>query len=204
MKDCLIVGGFLILTWRAMGGEKMSDKALNAKKEIVNEIKEKIENSKSITLVQFNKMDVKEITELRNDFRDLDVEYKVYKNTMMRFAFNELGFDQFDDQLVGSNALIFSKTEVVDGPKVAVKYIDKDEANKDKLILKAGIVEGDYQDPSQIEVIAKLPSKEVLASMLVNTLQAPIRQLAGDLNEVNAKLVYALDAIREKKENEAA
>lgn len=195
-------GVFLILTWRALGGEIMSESSINAKKKVINEIKEKIENAKSVTLVEFNGMDVLEVTDLRNNFREVNSEYKVYKNTMMRFAFEELGYDQFAEELKGSNALIFSNDEVVDGPKVAIKYIDKDDANKEKLVIKSGIVDGDYQNPDQMTAIAKLPSTETLASMLVNVLQAPIRNLAMDLNQVNAKLVYALDAIREKKENE--
>lgn len=182
----------------------MSEKAIQKKQEVVNEIVKKIEGSKSVTLVEFNGMDVKEVTELRNDFRDANTEYKVYKNTMMRFAFQQLGFDQFTEELTGSNALIFSKEEIVDGPKVASKYIDKNEANKEKLVIKSGVVEGNYQSPVEMLAIAKLPGQQELASMLVNTLQAPIRKLAGDLSNINAKLVYALDAIREKKENEAA
>lgn len=180
----------------------MSESSINAKKVIINEIKEKIENAKSVTLVEFNGMDVLEITALRNQFRDANTEYKVYKNTMMRFAFEELGYDQFAEELKGSNALIFSNEEVVDGPKIASKYIDEDDENKEKLVIKSGIVDGDYQNPDEMNAIAKLPSTEALASMLVNVLQAPIRNLAIDLNQVNAKLVYALDAIREKKENE--
>ncbi|MDD7305904.1 MAG: 50S ribosomal protein L10 [Peptoniphilaceae bacterium] len=182
----------------------MSESSINAKKEVINEIKEKIQNAKSVTLVEFNGMDVLEVTDLRNNFRQANSEYKVYKNTMMRFAFEELGYDQFAKELKGSNALIFSNEEVVDGPKVAINYIDKKDENKEKLIFKSGIVDGDYQNPDQMTAIAKLPSTEALLSMLVNVLQAPIRNLAIDLNQVNAKLVYALDAIREKKENEAA
>ena len=77
----------------------MSEKAIQQKQVIVNEIVEKIENAKSVTLVEFDKMDVKEITDLRNNFRDANTEYKVYKNTMMRFAFQQLGFDQFTEEL---------------------------------------------------------------------------------------------------------
>lgn len=182
----------------------MSEKAIQQKQVIVNEIVKKIENAKSVTLVEFDKMDVKEITDLRNNFRDANTEYKVYKNTMMRFAFQQLGFDQFTEELRGSNALIFSNEEMVDGPKVARKYIDADDENKDKLIIKSGVVDGNYQTPEEMLAIAKLPGQQELASMLVNTLQAPIRKLAGDLSQINAKLVYALDAVREKKENEAA
>lgn len=182
----------------------MSEKAIQKKQEVVNEIVKKIEEAKSVTLVEFNGMDVKEITELRNNFRDANTEYKVYKNTMMRFAFEKLGYEQFKDELTGSNALIFSNEEIIDGPKVASKYIDEDDENKEKLVIKSGVVDGNYQNPEEMLAIAKLPGQQELASMLVNTLQAPIRKLAGDLSQINAKLVYALDAVREKKENEAA
>lgn len=181
----------------------MSEKAIQQKQEIVDEIVKKIEGAKSVTLVEFNKMDVKEITNLRNDFRDANAEYKVYKNTMMRFAFEKLGFDQFADELKGSNALIFSNEEIIDGPKVASKFVDADEENEEKLVIKSGIVDGNYQNSEEMLAIAKLPGQQELASMLVNTLQAPIRKLAGDLSQINAKLVYALDAVREKKEEAA-
>ena len=99
----------------------MSEKAIQQKQVIVNEIVKKIENAKSVTLVEFDKMDVKEITDLRNNFRDANTEYKVYKNTMMRFAFQQLGFDQFTEELKGSNALIFSNEEMVEFGKGLVR-----------------------------------------------------------------------------------
>ena len=177
----------------------MSEKAIQQKQVIVNEIVKKIENAKSVTLVEFDKMDVKEITDLRNNFRDANTEYKVYKNTMMRFAFQQLGFDQFTEELKGSNALIFSNEEMVDGPKVARKYIDKDDANKDKLIIKSGVVDGNYQTPDEMLAIAKLPGQQELASMLVNTLQAPIRKLAGDYHKSMQNLFMHLMQLEKKK-----
>ncbi|MDO4595217.1 MAG: 50S ribosomal protein L10 [Tissierellia bacterium] len=182
----------------------MKDYVLNQKKEVIEEIKNNVKNAKSTTLVEFNGMSVAEITELRNKFRDANVVYKVYKNTMIRFALKELGYDQFDELLKGSNALIFSNEDLVEGPKIADEYVEDDDENKEKLKIKAGIVEGEYLDNEQIMAIAKLPPKEVLLSMLVNTVQAPIRKLAQDTNEIIAKLVYGLDAVREKKENEVA
>lgn len=178
----------------------MSEKAIAAKQVVVNEIKEKIENSQSVTLVGFDRMDVKEITDLRNKFRESNSEYKVYKNTMMRFAFQELGYDELIDDLKGSNALIFSNEDLVNGPKVAVDYTKEGDEQKDKLVLKAGVVEGNYQTAEQMMKIATLPSTEVLHSMLANVLQAPIRTLAGDLNNAVAKIAIVLDAVREKKE----
>ena len=182
----------------------MSEKAIQAKQEIVNEIKEKIEAAQSVTLVGFDKMDVKEITELRNKFREKNTEYKVYKNTMMRFAFKDLGYDEIIEDLKGTNSLVFSNEELVDGPKIAVDYRKEDEDNKEKLTLKSGIVEGNYQNQEQMMAIATLPSTEALHSMLANVLQAPIRTLAGDLNNAISKLAIALNEVASKKENEAA
>ena len=192
--------GIFIYLPKPIGGEIVSEKAIAAKQVVVDEIKEKIENSQSVTLVGFDRMDVKEITDLRNKFRESNSEYKVYKNTMMRFAFQELGYDELIDDLKGSNALIFSNEDLVNGPKVAVDYTKEGDKKKKKLVLKAGVVEGNYQTAEQMMKIATLPSTEVLHSMLANVLQAPIRTLAGDLNNAVAKIAIVLDAVREKKE----
>ena len=182
----------------------MSEKAIAAKQLIVNEIKDKIEGAQSVTLVGFNGMDVKEITDLRDKFREKEAEYKVYKNTMMRFAFQELGYDELIEELKGANALVFSKHDLVDGPKIAVDYRKEGDEQKEKLLIKAGIVEGKYQNSQQMMAIATLPATEVLHSMLANVLQAPIRTLAGDLNNTISKLAIALNEVASKKENEAA
>ena len=137
----------------------MSEKAIAAKQVVVDEIKEKIENSKSVTLVGFDRMDVQEITELRTKFREGNSEYKVYKNTMMRFAFEELGYSDLIDELKGSNALIFSNEDSVTGPKVAVDYTKEGDEEKEKLLIKAGLVEGMVQSGDQMVAIASLPNK---------------------------------------------
>ena len=178
----------------------MSEKAIAAKQVVVDEIKEKIENSKSVTLVGFDRMDVQEITELRTKFREGNSEYKVYKNTMMRFAFEELGYNDIVSELKGTNALIFSNEDSVTGPKVAVDYRKAGDDEKEKLLIKAGLVDGNIQTGEQMTAIASLPSKDVLYSMLANVLQSPIQALAGDLNNTIAKIALALDAVRVKKE----
>jgi len=178
----------------------VSEKAIAAKQVVVDEIKEKIENSKSVTLVGFDRMDVQEITELRTKFREGNSEYKVYKNTMMRFAFEELGYSDLIDELKGSNALIFSNEDSVTGPKVAVDYTKEGDEEKEKLLIKAGLVEGMVQSGDQMVAIASLPNKETLYSMLANVLQSPIQSLAGDLNNTVAKIALALDAVRAKRE----
>mgnify|MGYP000719633884 FL=1 len=178
----------------------MSEKAIAAKQVVVDEIKEKIENSKSVTIVGFDRMDVQEITDLRTKFRESNSEYKVYKNTMMRFAFEELGYSDLIDELKGSNALIFSNEDSVTGPKVAVDYTKEGDEEKEKLLIKAGLVEGMIQSADQMVAIASLPNKETLYSMLANVLQSPIQSLAGDLDNTVAKIALALDAVRVKRE----
>ena len=178
----------------------MSEKAIAAKQVVVNEIKEKIENAKSTTLVSFDRMDVQEITDLRSKFREGNSEYKVYKNTMMRFAFEELGYGDLTSELKGANALIFSNEDSVTGPKVAVDYRKEGDEEKEKLLIKAGLVEGAIQTGEQMIAIASLPSKDVLYSMLANVLLSPISTLAGDLNNTVAKIALALDAVRVKRE----
>ena len=192
--------GFFIPTIKPLGGEKVSEKAIAAKQVVVNEIKEKIENAKSTTLVSFDRMDVQEITDLRSKFREGNSEYKVYKNTMMRFAFEELGYGDLVSELKGSNALIFSNEDSVTGPKVAVDYRKEGDEQKEKLLIKAGLLDGTIQSGEQMVAIASLPNKEVLYSMLANVLQAPIQALAGDLNNTIAKIALAVDAVRVKKE----
>lgn len=178
----------------------MSEKAIAAKQVVVDEIKEKIENSKSVTIVGFDRMDVQEITDLRTKFRESNSEYKVYKNTMMRFAFEELGYSDLIDELKGSNALIFSNEDSVTGPKVAVDYTKEGDEEKEKLLIKAGLVEGMVQSADKMVAIASLPNKETLYSMLANVLQSPIQSLAGDLDNTVAKIALALDAVRVKRE----
>lgn len=178
----------------------MSEKAIAAKQVVVDEIKEKIQNSKSVTIVGFDRMDVQEITDLRTKFRESNSEYKVYKNTMMRFAFEELGYSDLIDELKGSNALIFSNEDSVTGPKVAVDYTKEGDEEKEKLLIKAGLVEGMVQSADKMVAIASLPNKETLYSMLANVLQSPIQSLAGDLDNTVAKIALALDAVRVKIE----
>ena len=195
-------GDFLIPTTKPLGGEIVSEKAIAAKQVVVDEIKEKIENSKSVTLVEFDRMNVDEITNLRTKFREEKSEYKVYKNTMMRFAFEELGYNDLIGELKGSNALIFSNEDSVAGPKVAVDYTKEGDEEKEKLLIKAGLLDGMVQSGTQMIAIASLPNKETLYSMLANVLQSPIQSLAGDLDNTVAKIALALDAVRAKKEEE--
>lgn len=153
---------------------------LDQKKQVVEEIKSKISGAKSIVLVDYRGLTVEEVTELRKKYTEAGVDYKVYKNTMMRFAFKEEGFEAFNDHLTGPNAIAICKDDAVAAAKVTSEFA-KDHKN---LELKAGIVEGEVVGIEKIKAIGELPSKEVLLTQLVVALNSPISKLARTIQAI--------------------
>src|SRR6056297_2958358 len=174
----------------------LNNKVIESKKQVVQEIKEKIENSKAIVLVDYRGLDVAEVSDLRNKYREAGVDYKVYKNTMMRFAFKEAGYEGFSDNLTGPNGIAFSLEDAIGAAKVSNNYA-KD--NK-KLKIKAGIVDGEVIDIDQIKELADIPGREVLIAKVLGSLNSPITGFANVLQGNIRNLVYALDAIKDQKE----
>ena len=108
---------------------------LEAKKQVVEEIKAKIQASKAVVLANYNKLTVMEVTALRNKFKNENCEYKVYKNTLVRKAFNELGVTEFDNDLNGTTATVFCSEETA-GLKIISDAIKADKALEEKLVVK--------------------------------------------------------------------
>lgn len=159
-----------------------------AKKVVVDEIKAKIGESKSVVVATYNKLTVAEVTALRRQFKEVNAEYKVYKNTLIRKAFNELGVTAFDADLNGTTAVVFAKDET-SGAKVFADAVKANDALKEKIVMKSGYVDGAYVNADGMKALAAIPSREVLLSRMVGSLLSPI-----------SKLAYVLDAIA-KKEN---
>ena len=160
-----------------------SASVLEQKKQVVDEIRSKISTAKSVVLVDYRGLNVEEVTELRKQYREAGIEYKVYKNTMMRFAFKEEGLEQFNEFLTGPNGVAFSYEDAVTAAKVTNDFA-KDHKN---LELKAGIVEGEVYGLEKITAIANLPNREAL-----------LTQLAYVLNEPMAMFARAIQAIVDK------
>jgi large subunit ribosomal protein L10 len=144
------------------------------KKVKVEEIREKFSSAKSAILVDYRGLTVEEATNLRSKFREAGVEYKVYKNNLMKLAIKETSFEGLTADLVGPSAVAFGFEDPVTPAKI-VKDFAKDHKN---LELKAGVVEGEYYDNAKIIEIADIPSREVLLSRLVGSFQAPISNFA--------------------------
>lgn len=154
-----------------------------AKKAVVEEIKGKIGASKSVVLVNYNKLTVLEVTALRNKFRDASCEYKVYKNTLVRKAFDELGVTDFDNDLNGTTAFVFCPDET-SGCSLLAKAVKENPALEEKIVPKSAYVSGAYVDKAGIKKLASIPSREVLIAKMLGCLQAPIANLAYVLNAI--------------------
>lgn len=162
---------------------------IEAKKSVVSEITEQFKSSQSTVLVDYRGLNVAEITALRKELRDNNVEYKVYKNTLARRAVEEVGLGELSETLVGPTAIAFSKDDVVAPAKILYQFSKKHDA----LEIKGGVIEGEIATLEQIEELSTLPDYDGLVSMLLSVLQAPIRNLA-----------YVTKAISEQKEEAAA
>ena len=166
-----------------------------AKKVVVEDIKERIQNAKSVVLVKFNGLTVSEDTELRREFRKNNVEYKVLKNTLIKRAFNDLGITDFDDDLNGPTSVAFGADET-GASKVIVEAAKK---YQDKVSVKSAYVEGGKVDEAGVKALASMPSKEELVAKMLGSLQAPISNFVGVLSAMPRSLVIALNAIAEKQ-----
>lgn len=144
------------------------------KKVVVEEIKGKFDVAKSAVLVDYRGLTVEEVTELRNRFRAAGVEYKIYKNNLVKLAIKDTSFEGLSNDLTGPNGIAFGMEDAVVPAKI-IKEFAKEHKN---LELKSGVVDGDYCDVNAMLAIAELPSKEVLIGKFLGSIKAPISNFA--------------------------
>ncbi len=162
---------------------------LEQKKQIVLDIAEKLSSSLATVVVDYRGLSVAEVTELRKQLREAGVEFKVYKNTLVRRATEQANLTDLNEQLVGPTAIAFSKEDVIAPAKILNEFAKNNEA----LEIKAGVIEGQVATFEEIKALAELPSREGLLSMLANVLQAPVRNFA-----------LAAKAVADQKEEQGA
>jgi large subunit ribosomal protein L10 len=173
----------------------MPAKVTEAKKQKVQELKEKIESAKVMVLSDYRGFTVKQMTELRKKLRSQDSEYKVAKNTLLQKAAEAAGFSEFKEQLQGTTAILFGYKDPIGPVKTLVNFVKEIEKGE----IKSGLVERAFVPSQGIQELAKLPAKEVLIAKVVGGLKSPLYGLANVLTGPMRKLVYALNAIKEKK-----
>ncbi|WP_240377836.1 50S ribosomal protein L10 [Bacillus piscicola] len=164
-------------------------KVIEQKEQVVQEITDKLQNSVSTVVVDYRGLNVAEATELRKQLREAGVDFKVYKNTMVRRATEKTNLTELDEFLVGPTAVATSTEDVVAPAKVLDGFAKKHEA----LQIKTGVIEGRVASLEEIKELATLPSYDGMVSMLLSVLQAPIRNFA-----------LASKAVADKKEEEGA
>ncbi len=161
----------------------MSKETLNAKKKIVEEIKKNISDSKSVVFVNYQGINVEQDTRLRKSFREKNVDYKIYKNRLIKIALDELGVKNYDAKnLEGVTSCAFAKDEVN-----AANVLFSSKKTMPMLEAKFGIVGKEVITADKVEALSKIPSKEILISMLLSMLNAPVTALARVLDAVANK-----------------
>lgn len=166
------------------------------KEQVVSEIKNLIDESKSMIIVKYQGINTEDDTELRKTLRENNVKYKVLKNTMVELAMKDKNADALMEYLKGPNAYAFGVDETTPA-KLLKKFI----ADKKKLEIIGGYVDGQVYNPEQVKALAELPSKEELIGKLLGSLKSPVANLVHVLNALSpaTKFTYLVKAIADKK-----
>ena len=167
----------------------MSEAIIAKKAAIVEEVTEKFKTAASVVIVDYRGLTVDEVTKLRKQLRDANVEIRVIKNSILSRAAKAAGLEGLDEVFTGPTAVAFSNEDVV----APAKIIDEFSKEAKALEIKGGIIEGKVSTLEEVTALAKLPSREGLLSMLLSVLQAPVRNVA-----------YAINALAEKDSEEVA
>ena len=156
---------------------------IELKQPVVQEISENIKDAQSIVLVDYRGLTVEQDTRLRKELREAGITYKVYKNTMMNFAFKGTDYEALTPYLEGPSAIAISNSDATAPARILCKFAKE----ASKLEVKGGMVEGIAYDAAGIMDIAKIPSREELISKLLGSLQSPITNFACVMTQLAEK-----------------
>ncbi|MDF0480630.1 50S ribosomal protein L10 [Vagococcus sp. PNs007] len=167
----------------------MSEAIIAKKAQLVEEVTTKFKEAASVVVVDYRGLTVDEVTNLRKQLRDANVEMKVIKNSILSRAAVAAGLEGMEEVFTGPTAIAFSNEDVVSPAKIMYDFAKDAEA----LEIKGGVIEGKVSSVEDINALAQLPNREGMLSMLLSVLQAPVRNVA-----------YAINAVADSKEEEVA
>ena len=170
-----------------------------AKAAMIEEVSALVAKAESIIVAEYRGLDVDSVTRLRKEARSQGVQLRVLKNTLARRAVGDTPFAGLADKMVGPLVYGFSSD-----PVSAAKVLSNFAKSNDKLVVKAGAMPNVVMDEAGVKALATLPSREELLATLMATMQAPIGQFVRTLNEVPARFVRTVAAVRDAKEKAAA
>ena len=153
------------------------------KKPVIDEIANCVNGAQAAVLVQYLGLTVEQDTALRKELREAGVHYKVYKNTMMKRAFEGTEFAELDQHLDGPNALAVSKDDPIIAERILAKYVKAHKCFN----FVGGVIEGNYAGPDKLQEMANIPSREVLLGRLFGSMQSPVANLARVLKQIAEK-----------------
>src|SRR5437762_10355205 len=157
---------------------------------VVNEVREKFAAAGAALLTEYRGLNVAAISQLRRQLREAGGEYKIYKNTLVRFAARDLGLE-IDELLTGPTAIAF-----VQGDAAAVAKALRDYARTNQnLVVKGGLLGGRVLSAGDVQALADLPSRDVLLAQVAGAFQAPLATLAGLLQALPRNFAYGLKAL---------
>lgn len=167
------------------------------KSALVEELRERLTGAQNIFLTDFTGINVKDISELRRSFRESSVEYLVAKNTLIKRAVADTPLDQLEPYLVGPTALVLTDGDGVNAIRIITKFAEEHET----FSVKAGVMSEKFIDPGQVKSIARLPTREVMLSRLLGSLNSPITGLVYVLNDTIVRAVRLLSRVAEAKQS---
>ena len=153
---------------------------IELKKPVVAEISEHIKDAQSVILIHYSGITVEADTELRKEMREAGIVYKVYKNTMMNFAFQGTDYEPLTKHLEGPNAIAIAKDDATAPARILAKYNKKAPTVK----MLAGVVEGNYYDEKAVTALSNIPSRDVLLGRLLGSMQSPVANFARVINQI--------------------
>jgi len=169
---------------------------LEQKKSVVAEVQAIASTATSAVTAEYRGLTVTHMTELRAEARASGVYLKVMRNTLARRAVQDTEFACLSDHLSGPLVLAFSKDE----PGAAARVMGDFAKRNDKLVIRSVSIGGQVMDATHLGRLASLPTKDEAISQLMSVMKAPVGKLAQLLNEIPAKLVRTIAAVRDQKQ----
>ena len=153
--------------------------------------------AKGAVVSDYRGLNVQEMSALRRQLREVDVELRVVKNTLARRAAAETDFERIAESFVGPTSIALTEGDVVAMAKVMTEYAKREP----KLEIRAGLAEGQLLTPERVAALAELPPREVLLAQALGSLKSPMSGLVGVLQGVVRQLVYVLAAVQRERES---
>lgn len=175
----------------------MAKLSIECKKLMVKEISERINNADTLIVTNYKGLNTQELNELRRDVRNISAEYLVVKDSLLKKALQESSNNAVTGFIEGEVGVAVARKK---DPSYISKLLVKFSKDHEVLKIRGGIINGAVLSKDDISRLAALPGREVLLGKLANVLNAPIQNLAGVLHGILSKLVYALDAVKNKRQ----